>query len=319
MDNITAKNYMKLLVVGVLLTFVVILCLPKNKSLAYKALQQDYVKGGWIYNRVAEDKRPVDIAFVGTSHTEGNVNDALIEQGLNDEFQHLFHVANMAIPQHGRNMHYVITKDIFKYKTPSYLILEVKAYESRKSHHLFAQVADIEDVITPDLTINIFALRDLFSSMRWQVAQYLIPQDTGIEEYAQYGFRNNDPGVSLDVQLLEELVEKRKRIVDESYFGGKLDAVEFSLPRKYIRKIIQIAEAKGSKVIFLYLPYYGASREPGDIEFYKQYGDVWVPPVEVLGNIEYWKDAGHLNTQGAYTLAPWLINKLEDEIRNSGF
>ncbi len=317
MNHTTAKNYVKFLLVGTLLAFVAILCLPKNKSLAYRALQQDYVKGGWIYNRVAVDSRPIDIAFVGTSHTEGNVNDALIERGLRDKFQHRLHVANMAIPQHGRNMHYVITKEIFKYKTPSYLILEVKAYESRKSHYLFSQVADIEDVVAPALTINIFAFRDLLSSMRWQVTQYMIPQNTGDEVYAEHGFRNNDPGVPLDVHLLEELVKKRKGIVEESYFGGKLDAVEFSLPRNYIRKILQIAKVNESEVIFLYLPYYGAPPKPGDIAFYKQYGDVWIPPAEILENIDYWKDAGHLNTQGAYVLAPWLIDKLADEIRKS--
>ncbi|MFK5947518.1 MAG: hypothetical protein QM500_01960 [Methylococcales bacterium] len=317
MDNVIAKSYIKYLIVGILLAFLIILLLPKDKTLAYKGLRNDYVKGGWIYERLVDDNRPIDIAFVGTSHTEGNVDDELIERGLKKNFQHLYHVANMAIPQHGRNMHYVITKEIFKYKTPSYLIIEVKAYESRKSHKLFSQVADIEDVITPAFTINIFAFRDLFSSMRWQIAQYLIPQKMGSEYYADYGFRNNDPGISLDVKLLQKLVEKRKSIVDESYFGGNLDAIEFSLPRNYIRKIVQLAKVNGAKVIFLYLPYYGAPPEPGDINFYKNFGDVWIPPAEVLGNVDYWKDAGHLNTKGAYALVPWLEDKFIDEINES--
>ena len=42
-----------------------------------------------------------------------------------------------------------------------------------------------------------------------------------------------------------------------------------------------------------------------------------IPAAKVLGNIAYCEDAGHLNTQGAYVLVPWLIDKLADEIRSS--
>jgi hypothetical protein len=246
------------------------------------------------------------------------VHDGLIEKALRSRYQHPVHVANLAIPQHGRNMHYVIIKDMYKLKKPRYLILEVKAYESRKSHHLFSRLADIKDVVSPALTLNIFAPRDLLSAMRWQLSQYISPRRHEAITYESYGFRNNDPGIQLDREKMDALVEKRHEIVDVSYFGGRLDAIEYSLPRSYIRKISDLAAYNNSKLIFLYLPYYGAPKQPRDLNYYQQYGKVWIPPEDVLGDINYWKDAGHLNTNGAFALAPWLSEKLDNELNNDG-
>lgn len=313
----SVRNYMAFLVLGMVLTAGLILGVPKNKKLSFDSLQQDYIKGGWIYERLTTDRRPIDIAFIGTSHTEGNVHDELIQEELTEKLKKTVYIANLAIPQHGRNMHYVIAKELFKYKNPEYLVLEVKAYESRKSHHLFNRLADIEDIIIPSFAINVFAFRDIFSAMRWQLDQYLMPISMTKVEYERFGFRNNDPGIELKEADLRKLVEKRNKIVDESYLGGRFNEIEFSLPRSYHRKIAALARKHGTKLIYLYLPYYNAPSMPREVEYYRQFGDVWIPPSSILTNAGYWKDAGHLNTEGALALAPWLASRILRELKKS--
>src|SRR6476661_964112 len=56
-----------------------------DKKRAYHYLTEDGEgRGAWMYRRIYESKEPIDIAFLGSSHTINGINDTLINQLLRD-------------------------------------------------------------------------------------------------------------------------------------------------------------------------------------------------------------------------------------------
>jgi hypothetical protein len=306
------KRYILFVLVGMLATIIFLFALPKDRLTAFTNMRQDYIKGRWYFDRLFRDARPIDVAFIGTSHTNGGIEDGLVERVLQEKHGHKLHVANLGLPEHGRNLHYMVTRDLFENKSPQLLVLEVKAYESRKSHHLFGRLARVDDIVRPAATINAKVFRDVLSGLRWQLEQYILPEPLPVyDSLPNHGFHNNDKGVRLTASEMEQQVEKRKKVAVASYLGDRWDAIEFIFPRYYVSEIVELARSKGTQIAFIYLPYYGAPPKPRDYERYQQVGEVWLPPNHIMDNPAYWKDFGHLNTWGAAELAPWLASQVD--------
>ena len=305
-------RYILFMLVGALATVIFLFALPKDRLIAFANMRQDYIKGHWYYDRLFRDPRPIDVAFIGTSHTNGDIKDGLVERLLRERYGRKLHVANLGLPEHGRNLHHMVARDLFETKSPRLLVLEVKAYESRKSHHLYGRLARVDDIIRPAAAINPSVFRDVLSGLRWQLEQFVLPES--LPKYSSlpdYGFHNNDKGVRLTAAEMEKQVEKRKKVAVESYLGDRWDAIEFMFPRHYVSKIVEMARSRDTRIAFIYLPYFGAPPTPRDYERYLQVGDVWLPPPRIMDDPGYWKDFGHLNTWGAVELAPWVASQVD--------
>lgn len=318
MQSISHQNrYILFVLIGMLTTVIFLFALPKDRQTAFSNMRQDYIKGRWYYDRLFLDPRPVDVAFIGTSHTNGNIEDGLVEKILREKYGRKLNVANLGLPEHGRNLHYMVARDLFETKAPQLLILEVKAYESRKSHHLFGRLARVDDIVRPAATINAKVFRDVLSGLRWQLKQFILPEPLAAHEaLPEHGFHNNDRGVRLTAAQMEQQLKKRKKVAVESYLGDRWDAIEFVFPRHYVSEIIKLARSKGTRIAFIYMPYYGAPPEPRDYERYLQAGEVWMPPARIMESPGYWKDFGHLNTWGARELAPWVASQVDHALNH---
>ena len=76
------KNILILIIpflVGVLLIFKA----PYSKEFAYSFRKNVDCNTSWIYYRLFQNNKPIDVAFMGTSHTGCGINDSLIERLVN--------------------------------------------------------------------------------------------------------------------------------------------------------------------------------------------------------------------------------------------
>src|ERR1700691_2202941 len=59
--------------------------LPDDRYLRYQALtEKAVVKVGWIYERIHFDPAPIDVVFIGTSHTVFGIDSKKVEQACRD-------------------------------------------------------------------------------------------------------------------------------------------------------------------------------------------------------------------------------------------
>ncbi len=285
----------------------VIYCIPLNNDLKYSGLEQDCTnQGAWIYNRTQLNTNPIDIAFLGSSHTLNGINDAYISKTLNP-----LKVANMGYCRLGRNLHYSLLKMLLKKKKPKYIVLEILEQEDRYSHPIFPLVSETKDVLAPTLFFN----RDYFSDV-WVHTLYKI------ELIQDFFFHPPTPNTitythsfgpvpdTTSVAKLEEAKIKHHKTKSE------LSELEYGFhnrfPMEYIKQIYELCEAHDIKLSFLYIPGYGVPFNPEELnKRYSMYGNLLLPPQRIFNNTNYWADDGHLNAAGGNALSVWVAERLK--------
>jgi hypothetical protein len=79
----------------------------------------------------------------------------------------------------------------------------------------------------------------------------------------------------------------------------------------FLKKISNICKTHHIKLVLLLLPKCGfQSPETALKNHYLDLGEFWVPPPELLQHENLWRDLGHLNKEGASSLANWLAHQL---------
>ena len=77
-----AKNII-FFILPFLIGIVVLFFIPVNKKFSYNFVKGECDnKASWIYNRIFEDERQIDIAFTGASQTSCAIMDKVIEVEL---------------------------------------------------------------------------------------------------------------------------------------------------------------------------------------------------------------------------------------------
>ena len=113
------KRLYKHIILFFLPVLLLIIIVPVNKRQKYLGLENDCFNHAiWIYDRLYKNSKPVDIAFLGSSHTINGINDKLIEEELK---RYNMTAANFGYCRLGRNLSYVLLKEIIKTKKPRYL------------------------------------------------------------------------------------------------------------------------------------------------------------------------------------------------------
>lgn len=291
----------------VLIAFIVF---PVDKRNRYTGLKEDCFNHGiWVYDRIHLNSKPIDIAFIGSSHTVNGINDGLIEQSLKNQNQA---VVNLGYCRLGRNLSYTFIKELFKSKLPKAIVIEVMEDEDRYSHPIFPYVAETGDVFAPALLFN----RDIAADMRESILYKL----TLIQKFFSSTFENVPVSTeaygfasSHDTASAETLSEINKR---RSQPEPEMSSLErnfyMKYPRTYLHKISKLCSARNIKIYFLYLPGYGShSSLPKENDTYIRYGEVLIPPDSISRNTSYWKDEDHLNQAGAASLSSWVACELE--------
>ena len=104
-------------------SFSVVLLLPFDKQYGYNQMLKSCDKGNWIYSRIFLNKTPIDVAFIGTSHTDCGVDDELLETLIKKQTGDTLHIANFGFCRFGRTLYYAVIKYMLKYHHSKMFVL----------------------------------------------------------------------------------------------------------------------------------------------------------------------------------------------------
>jgi len=133
--------------------------LPVNKRFFYQGLKDDCSNHAtWIYDRLYNNSKPMDIVFMGSSKTINGINDQLIGDTLNNGMG----VINMGYCRLGNNLYYSFLKELIEVRKIKVLVMEVREDENRYSHPVFPYLASFSDVVCAPVLFNKNYLSDYY-------------------------------------------------------------------------------------------------------------------------------------------------------------
>ena len=305
-----------------LLTLVVLSFTPFDRYVQWQDLHTEaFARLGWIYERIHFDPTPIDVAFIGTSHTMNGIDGEAVAAAmqaatLGDEPP--VHVANLAIPGYGRNLHWIIARELLEHRAVKTLVLEVFENETRRSHPAFYSVADWSDIVGAPLLINLrygsdlallpldrlllglkslmpatFGLHAAFDPRLYDGPD---PDNTRVVRVHGEAFTGLRDGHADPAALYAELRQTRaaKRY---NMLPSRLAAWEYAAPLYYLHQIADLAAAKHVRLVFLYLPGFGQDAASHDPAPYA--GHTMLTVNDLLAPPAVWYDPAHLNAAGA--------------------
>lgn len=319
-----------------LATLALLVTLPHDRFILWQSLRTEaYARLGWSYERIHFDPTPIDIAFIGTSHTMNGVDGSAFEarlaaDGVRGEDGRCLTATNFAIPAYGRNLHWELAKELLENRRVRILVLEVFENETRKAHPAFVHVADVHDVMTAPLLINLNYFNDIVRLPFRQLslwAESARPKEFGLKtgwdptDYDGSTVDNtrvvNAAGVALTpprystvaLPKLQHVAKWRSRHKNLHLLGSGLAGLEYRYPLHYLDGIRDEARRHGTQVVFLYLPGYGWPDRPYDTSPYAG-GGRWLFANDILRQPGVWYDDDHLNAQGAAQLTTRIADAM---------
>lgn len=305
-------------------TLALMVALPHSEFVRWQSVQTEaYARLGWSYERIHDDPAPLDIALIGTSHTMNGIDGLAVAQtlaasGLRDAGGRCLTVTNLAIPSYGRNLHYLLTRELLSARKPRAIVLEVLENETRKAHPLYSHVASTADLIEAPPIGNVNYLSDLARLPYRQLVlgvESLAPAEFGLKarfDPADYDGSTVDNTRMVNVNghaltpLLDTVIDRgelereatslraEKRL---NYLPKALENYEYAMPRRYLAAILDLADRQHVPVYLLYLPGYGKPDRPYDMRWYGKRPMLALN--DLLAHPDYWHDVHHLNARGA--------------------
>jgi hypothetical protein len=329
-SRLRLKRFLLLFGLAALLSLVGMIVLPHDKYLRYQALN-DHVapRAYWIYQRIHADPTAIDIAFIGTSRTGRSMHTKRLEEDLQQQGV-TAKAANFFMYKTGRNMHYVMAKELLRSRKVRLLVLEMNEWEDRKPHPETVFLADTEDILLAPLVINLNYFSDLgrlpgrqvdlffettLGKLGLRKPDFVPPPYQGanldISEYLQ---TLNGKKVSFDVthsrEEMEELRKHQEATITPPLLPRSLERWEYRIPRFYIQKIFELAQQQGTKVVFLYVPRYGGPESPPPYQQYAAQAPLITSGDQLQKDYRYWDDATHLNWSGSKFLTDYVAQQI---------
>lgn len=314
-------RFVLLTLLGIGIGLAVLVALPHDRYWRFQEHQlADTRKADWIYERLHFDDTPVDIALVGTSRMAGGISGPQIERAYCAITGRRVHVANIAMPQFGRNMDYLLVKELLATKFPSVILLQAAEVEGRRPHPAFLTLADGRDILTAPILINldwpdtISALpgRQLYMALKTLLGRPRLRADFDPEAYIG-PHMDRTAGITLtdgtfqprDVvhgaETLDRAARQRRWGLSRTYLlPGPLRFLEYRLSRVYLERIYRMAGAAGAEIGFAYMPGYSFVRDlPPHIAELAGGHPVFDINAGLVEDHTKWLDVNHVNTFGA--------------------
>jgi hypothetical protein len=296
-----------------LIGMVVLFNIPVNKKFSYNFVKGECDnKAGWIYHRIFEDEKQIDIVFTGASQTSCAIMDEYIEKELISRSGKNIEVANLGYCRRGRDIQYVMLKELFKHKKPSVLIIEVAEDEPKKSHPVFPYLAESTDLWGSFVFFNQRFLSNIrkgivirFEQLKSGIFKNDYPV---IGDNSEFGYlTSNQLATTVDLTQNKLDWQIRNSMSNPALFRN----IELKYSKHYLRKIAQLAQRNECRILFLYLPEYGSElTSPLLKSYYKEFGELIILPDSIISNHLNWKDAIHFNDCGAKKASNIIIEKL---------
>jgi len=285
--------------------------IPVDKNFSYHFVRGECEnKASWMYHRMFEDKRSIDIVFSGASQTGCAIMDKFISEDLSRYLGKQVNVVNFGYCRRGRDIQYVMLKDLFAHKHPKLLVLEVPEDEPKKSHPVFPYLADSKDLFGSFVLFNQRYFSNIWNGIVVRF-EFVKSKFTGNDytdsetNQPEFGYQHSKQTVSREI--IEQNKENWKRRLAKSK-PEFLRRIELNYSKHYIEKIVQLAEQNNCKVLLLYLPEIGSNlQSPLLMNYYKQFSNVIILPEEIIKDKSNWKDTTHFNDSGAEKTSKFLL------------
>ena len=304
--------------------------LPHDRYIRFQQLRaSDLFRSRWIYERIHYDKTPIDVAIVGTSRVEAAVSAVVLEKELSAKFGRPIHVANLAMPDEGRNLHYLLVKELLDTHPETRIILLSVSEQADATHPAFRNLADAGDLLRAPLLINHYFVLDAAILPYRQMSYFLqskFPRWFGVSRSFRpdYWGTDFDPtysftlpsGKVVDRYLVappEKLEAGSRKLT--STLGGtwhepsawhRLNNPEEPV---YTTRLVEVAKEHCVEVIFVHLPYYKTPPHIFDDSFYRNLGP-FLDARELSGDPSHYADTEHFNRAGTELVSRWLWREI---------
>ena len=282
----------------------------------------------WVYERIHQDPAPIDVVLLGPSRGGAGVSAPRVQERLAALGKPLG-VVNFSLPENGRDLHWVVENELLSKRSPRLIIIVVIEKPGRFGHPAFKYIAPASAVIDPAYVGNLNYLSNLiylpYRQLRLFLAQFApaafgLPDRFDPARYAGTAFDSTNSFVTGDgirvernrivpVAALEAGVRRYEKAVRPPILGPRFADQEFGDERSYVRRMAAAAQARGSRVAFLFLPYYTGPRVIQERAFYEHFGPVFDAGF-VSTHPEYFSDVAHLNHDGALIVSDWLAPQI---------
>lgn len=296
-----------------LIPVVVLFNAPYEEEFAYHFIEGDcYNHGAWIFDRICSNPTPIDIAFIGSSHTIHSFQDKKMEDLLSTND----HITNLGYCRAGRNFEYSLLKMLLKYKRPKMVVIEVNEDEAKNSHEIFAYIATASDILITPTLVNRDYFKDVYHAFQARLeyfkAKYIFKRATVKPSSELYGYGDAERKATRE-ELEQNANAWKKRLNRHAY--PQIEKIQIKYPFAYLSKMIKMLNDKNIPIVFVYLPESGSKlKNPKYASYYQNEGTLLIPPSSIFDNQNNWMDATHLNDIGAAILSEWMTQKLKIEL-----
>ena len=330
--RLSASHFFGIAFTTALALLVAVCTLPHVRYLRFQALtEKEVVKAGWIYERIHFDPTPIDVVFIGTSHTVFGIDSERVEQACRDTGGGHCASVNFGLEHLGRNVHWLLAREVMQTRKPRLLIVEVQETEYRALHPAFASLADVSDIVFAPLVINTSFFPDLVRLPLRQIrlfAQSHAPSLFGghtefvpalyrgahwDDTFAEMGSREHPVahpipriGVASEAELEHERAHSESVDDAKLRLPAMLQPLEYRANLYYLEELLNLARENNVEIRFLYMPAYHGQGTPDFANLYDKFAPTWLMPTEIVDRHELWLDIGHLNYAGATALSMWL-------------
>lgn len=305
---------------------------PQNDYYRWQELTSGTTrKADWIYERLHFDPAPIDVALIGTSRTGGGLSGPDIEAAYCKATGRTIRVANLSLPETGRNLHYVVAKEAMRTKAPTLTVVELNENESFKQHRGFVILADVDDILSAPIFPNLSYFPDLVRLPGRQIILLFrtlaghgaVRDKFDLRQYPGRDIDRTREMWSLEGDFVSRFVAMPREELDtlsaartnslssNLHFPEDLKSVEYRIPRIYLKKIHDLASANDRSLAYVYIP---AWREPAFTEDMKSLLGVDGPIIDLGGAIAedpgMWLNTTHVNAWGAEKISAQFADQL---------
>jgi len=330
-SNSQAWMLLSLLGIGFALWCVLSYLLPHDRYVRYQQLaDSDLFRSRWVYERIHYDKTPIDVAIIGNSKLETSVSAPILEKELSEKLGRPIHVANLAIPQEGRNLHYLVARELVENHPEAQIILLSVVEQAALSHPAFRYLADPIDLLRAPLFLNHYYFLDAaflpYRQMSYFIQTYF-PASFGVSRT----FRNDYMGTGFDttysfylpsgklvdryhVAPQDELEAGSRQLTNQ--LGGpwhkrsRWAALNDPLEEEYTKRLVETAKEHCVETIFVRLPFYKSPTHMYDEAFYRNLGPL-LDAEQLNSNPRNFGDRGHFNRSGTDLVSAWLKKAID--------
>ena len=292
--------------------------------------ETDFLKAGWIYDRLHHDDTPIDIAFFGSSRMLQAVDASRLETALNAGSAAGLHVENLATPGLGRDSELLFARELLATKRPRMVVFEVDYIEAGWPNDAFPLLVSGPELLEMPLVINRDLLYDLLFvpahnlRLLWNRLRGVDGFDPAHYEGPHWNGTEFNHGRDGQISAPRtEYLPAAKLHEEAAWWAGNLRRkagqydswawIQLRYNEILLQRLLDMVKQSGTRIAFLYIPPVGMGAPPFNQALLRQYGEIWSMPADIEADNRNWLNPTHPNLYGARRISDWLAGRLATE------